>query len=321
MGLIIFSILFYVLVGFKANAAEFQVIKYNAQKGESLKTIFLLFLKKDLVPARANPSIALTLKKNNHIKKWNPLKENVVFDLFIDGTILDTNKLKDFLSKNNVQTNHHLSLFSMPSIGFFSQSNSSGFSVKYNQISFLSLGLSYSYSPAYSFWSYQCSAYYSSIAAASNQINGVGGSVDIPAEYGANIYVNYNLKNTQTQFYTGLDLENFSSFNLESIVTNGDVGIDNHNIYYVTLGSTIKLKNLEGMSVKASLSKSVVSTYQSSVNSNQKLEISGFKFMTMFSYQISEKWSTHLLFKSHSLSGDNKLQINRFGIGMQYLLF
>lgn len=303
-------------------AENFLVLKYAAYEGESLKNIVLTFFKPGTQLSEANNSLLVTMKKNPSITSWNPIKSDIIFKLYLDPKITDLPKYNSYSIRYKEKDIHHINIFSMPSIGFFSQSNNNGYTVKYNQISMLSLGLNYLYAPYKSVFNMSASFYYSTISSTSNQIvSGDNVTVDIPAEYGGNIYAIYKPDRNPLSFYSGLDIESFSSFNLENILNKSVVTIDTNNILYATAGLNYRPTNFEKYLFKFSVSKSVVSSYSSALSSNQKVNISGMKIITFLSYQINDKWSLSAMFKVHSFSGDNDLSIKRLGLGLGYSFF
>lgn len=305
-----------------SHAGTYLTMKYSAKKGESLKSIVIYFLKEGTPPVRANESLSLTMKKNASIKTWNPLASDVRFKLYLDPAIVDLKKYNTYYLMDKEKDVHHLSLSSMPSFGQFSQSNNNGYNVKYNQISFLSLGLGYLYTPFKRPYNVSASFYYSTISPTSNQISSGGStSVDIPGEYGLTVYGVYKPEFSQFSFYTGLDFESFSSFNIQNILSNNTIVIDTNNVYYLTVGINFKPNFMEKLSLKLSLSKSFFTSYSSDLSSGSKVQLSGIKILAFLNYQLDEKWFINTMYKSHSFSGDNDLSINRLGVGVSYLLF
>lgn len=305
-----------------AHAANFLTVKYAAKGGDSLKSIVIYFFKEGTNPVDANESLKVTMKQNPSIKQWNPLAKDTTFKLYLDPKITDLKKYREYFIKNKQSDTHHIVLSTMPSIGFYSQSNKNGYVVKYNQISLVSMGATYLYTPFVSPYHMSASLYYSMISSTSNQISsGTTKEVDIPAEYGLNVYGIYAKRNSQFQYYAGLDYENFSSFNIQNIITNDSVSIDSNTVYYLTAGLNYKPRAIEKLSVKLAVSKSIISKAEPGLAASTPAELSGIKYILFLNYSFNEKWSANAMFKGHNFSGDNDLSVNRVGIGVSYQLF
>lgn len=343
-------------------AEDFLQLKYSAKTGDSLKKIVVSFLKPGVPPVKANNSLILTMKQNSGIKIWNPLAADTVFDLYLDKEIVDLAKYDAFAklaqeikpvvaekekivekekvvekvvekvaekekvaeveSAKKPGTNHHLNVFTMPSFGSFTQENSKGYSVSYNQISPLSLGLGYGYAPAGGLFQASASFYYSTILAVSNHLSsGENADVAVPGEFGGNGYGLYKPSSSQFSYFAGFDLESFSVFNMQNISTNNTIVIDNIKVYYATLGANYIPRAMDKFLLKLSFAKSVVSTYTPALAAGTPVEISGYKILLFMNYQITEKWSVSAMLKSHNFSGDNALTINRLGLGVSYFIF
>jgi hypothetical protein len=144
--------------------------------------------------------------------------------------------------------------------------------------------------------------------------------VSIPPELGGNLYGLFPIQEWPI-LYGGLDIEKFSSFNLDGIVNENIVYIDRNTILYITAGIIKKIS--EGNSsytFKFSLSKSIMGTFE---NGNpdplsQKTILSGYKIMAFTSIKMSPDWSTDMMVKYHSFSGDITLSTMRIGVGLTY---
>lgn len=303
-------------------AANYLTIRHSAVAGDSLKAITLSFLKDNVKPPEANRSLVLTMKNNPKIKNWNPFIKNETFKLYLDPSIVDLKKYNAAYQALKQKDLHHLSIFSMPSIGYFTQSNNTGFTVKYNQISMFSIGMAYLYTPYKGPVNVSASFYYSSISSTTNQLGtaATSTSVNIPNEYGFNIYANLSNKDALS-FYAGVDYESFSSFNLETILNTGSVIIDTNNVLYATAGVNYRPGFMEKLLLRFSLSKSIFTTYSSEVDVTNKVTISGLKMLFYVNYKINDKWSVAAMFKNHDFSGENDLSINRIGLGLNYSFF
>ena len=304
----------------EARAENWLTLTYSAKAGDSLKSIILYFLEPGLPHHKANKTLKMTMYKNPDIKVWNPLTNDAVFKIYFDPTIVNAKRFKEYYFESKKKSAHHLSISSIPSIGYFSQSNATGFTVKYNQISFFSLGVNYTYAPLRYNLSFNGSVYYSTISAATNQINGANSSVSIPGEYGVTLYGTF-FPRDRISYYTGIDYESFSSFNLENITVRNTVSVDNNSAIYLTAGLNFRPAFARKLMFKTSISKSLITNNSSAANATREVDISGYKILFFVNYMLNEKWSTHAMFKSHNFSGDNELSINRFGLGVGYSFF
>lgn len=308
-------------------AANYISLDYSAKAGESIKSIMLYFYKDRMslsgiseasILSQANEAIVLTMNKNPLIRSWNPLIYDVEIKLYLDPSLVDFKKVIKYKQKDA----HHFSLSSMPSFGQFSQSNNAGFNVKYDQISYFSIGIGYLYTPYKNPFHMSASIYYSTISPAANQVSNVGAaSVDIPAEYGGNLYGIYKPESIQFSFYSGIDFERFSSFNMQNILNNSTIAIDTNSIYYITAGLNFKPNFLEKVVFKVSFSRSIFSDFSSTLNSSSKVKLSGLRMLAFITYRLDNKWSFNFMYKGHSFSGDNDLSIKRVGAGISYYLF
>lgn len=303
-------------------AKNYLTVVYSAKSGDSLKKIVLQFLKEGTPPENANQTLILTMKKNPSIKSWNPIKSNVIFKLFLDPAIVDLKKYNYYYAEHKKNDAHHLSVSVMPYIGFFSQSNKSGYNLKYNQISLTSLEMKYIYAPYKKSLGISANFYYSMISSTSNQISdNQSSSVDIPAEYGGNLYGFYKPELRQFSFFAGLDFENFSSFNIENILNSDSIAIDSNNVNYITLGTNFAPTTLENFVFKLAVSKSLTTKTTNAVSTTQQIKLSGIKVLFLINYQLNEKWTLDMSVKNHNFSGDNELSIRRFGLGINYSFF
>jgi opacity protein-like surface antigen len=310
---VLIILLFLTLTG-DCFANNFLVVMYPVKAGDSLKQIVLKFMKEGVPQSAANDSLIVTMKKNPQIKKWNPFLSDAVFKLYLDPKIVDLKAYNKYYTEINEQYVHHFALFTTPSIGFFSQSDSGGYTLKYNQISYINLGGTYLYTPYQKMFHMSMSFYYSTISSTTNQTNSDSSStVNIPSEYGANVYALYN-SDSRFTFYGGIDYEKFSIFNLQQLQADNVVSVDDMNVFYATLGMKYTAKFNEKLNFK-----SLTSTVSSS--NSTKVSLSGIKVLVGMNYNFNEKWSLNSFLKNHNFDGDNTLTITRFGVGASYNFF
>lgn len=292
---------------------------YPVKAGDSLKQIVLKFMKEGVQPSAANESLIVTMKKNPQIKKWNPFLADGVFKLYLDPKIVNLKAYNQYYTEMNERNTHHFGLFTTPSIGFFSQADSTGYTLKYNQISFINLGAVYLYTPYQKMFHMSMSLYYSTISSTTNQTSTSSSStVNIPSEYGANVYALYN-SDSRFTFYGGIDYEKFSIFNLQQLQNEGIISVDDMNVFYATLGLKYTTKFNDKLSFKLSFAKSLTSTVSSS--NTAKVSLSGIRVLLGMNYNFNEQWSLNSFLKNHNFDGDNTLSITRFGVGVGYNFF
>lgn len=302
-------------------AEDFLTVNYSAKAGDSLKNIVLSFIKEGVPPVKANSSLVTTMKKNPDIKAWNPLKNDSVFKLYLDPTIVNQKRFDDYFASVKKGIEHSLALSTIPTIGYFEQSNPQGISVNYTQISLLNLGMNYFYRPNYTEFGLSSGLYYATIVETKNELSTETATVEIPADYGFNVYADYLPKNSQFSYFGGIDFESFSTFHLATIPTVEEIEIDSNKIIYITAGLNYRPGFLEDALLRFSLSNSMVSNYSSTSTSTEEVKISGIKFIIYADYQFSESWSLSGHIKGQRFNGDNELSVNRLGLGLTYKLF
>lgn len=140
--------------------------------------------------------------------------------------------------------------------------------------------------------------------------------VNIPLEYGSNFYWDYRY-NSKFNFYSGLDLERFSTFNIEDLNQGEDLRTREQMITYVTLGlsSNFIVKD-KRFFYKASVSQSIFS--QSNVNDGN---YSGNKLMLFLTAHVYKNIFASAFYKQHLLSGLSELSVSRYGFGIGYRFF
>lgn len=305
-------------------AENYLVVEYISKDGDSINSIILPFFKPGIPPSNLDESLAQTTKNNPEIKNWDQLTAGQKIKIYLDPSIADLKKYHAYYENGRELNAHHFVVFSMPSIGYFSQSNNSGYSLTYKQISLLSLGCGYLYAPPKNSLNLSSSFYYSTISATTNNVsnasNGGSSSVQIPGEYGGNIYAIFKQKLEKFSFYSGIDIENFSSFNIENILNQDNIIIDTNTLIYLTGGLNFNPVAIDNLEFKFSLSKSILSNYSSTLTTSQKITLSGIKTLLFINYKLNPKWSINSMFKAHYFSGDNDLSINRFGMGITYTI-
>lgn len=304
----------------------FAVLDYHVQKNVELQEIIRSFVKKDTPQDSISESVFITKKKNINIKDWDNLKKGDIVKLYLVPQSVDQEKFKIYKKFNNEKNRSRMSVFLMPSVGYFSQSKTGTAAVKYVQLSPVALGISYGFSPSEKKYSFNTSLYYSYLLSTSNKGDTAGvnaSNVSIPPEIGGNIYGEYFYEKENISVYSGIDGEQFSSFDLNGVLNDDKIYLDRNLIFYVTVGIAKNISyNQEKFSMKLSISKSFFGSFESGrPDSLNGAKLSGYKMMLYFNYQVSNKWSIGSLVKYHSFSGDNTLSSLRIGAGINYHVF
>ncbi|EQC45481.1 hypothetical protein [Bacteriovorax sp. Seq25_V] len=161
-------------------------------------------------------------------------------------------------------------------------------------------------------WSLASSAYYSNLKAAEikDQSNTVQNTnINLPAEIGANLYLQRTIPGRNYSFYGGIDYERFNSLNFKEILNGETATLNNEQqaILFATLGTAITFDFFKPTTFKFSLSTGVQS----------QTEMNGFKYMLYFNQKLTKNFWYHVLYKQHLLEeGTRKVNIARYGIGI-----
>lgn len=199
-------------------------------------------------------------------------------------------------------------IFYMASLGRFSQKIGSS-EADFSQNSPLSLGIFHAFSLPGGHWQLPASIYFSYLQGASNNLNDE--TIEISPEIGATLYLT---KSNPSGFYAGLDIEQFSIFNLEQMQNTGETTLMRQQLSYVTIGYQTQLQLMQKLfHLKTSLSQSVLSQSPESVENLQ-----GFKYMLFLTTSLNSKISLNTLFKHHQLSDLSQLSSSRYGLGLSY---
>ncbi len=154
-------------------------------------------------------------------------------------------------------------------------------------------------------------SYYSSHLTGTAE-NSLGETVDIPTEVGMNLYYNWPAEFPGLSFYTGLDKESFSTFNIDELQGGADLEVRNHDITFATVGLAHYFLFYEKVFLfKGSVSQSITSESTSSLT-----PYSGTKFITYLNYIHSKDYTFFTFWKNHNLSGSTDVSINRIGLGI-----
>jgi hypothetical protein len=190
---------------------------------------------------------------------------------------------------------------------------SSGSAISYNMDTFLTFGLASSYRIPKKKWSISSSFYFSKYADATVSS---GGTTAVPSEIGITLYAQYQLDWFKQLFgvHSGLDYENFGSFDLAEVQTNFRLIARKNNLKYITFGGykvfSISKRNYF---TKVSFSKLV------SGSNDIGQSFSGVKGIAYLRTNISKNIFVHTLLKKHSLSTEvSDISILKIGVGAGY---
>ncbi len=150
-------------------------------------------------------------------------------------------------------------------------------------------------------------------------VNSTQTELTLKAEYGFNLYYQQLLPTSEISVYGGVDYEQFSTFNTPEYVNGDELAFNQNKVTYATLGAgKTFFINDQRLLVKASLSQSVNSKSSSLLPNS---EFTGQRFLLYTSFKGVSRFTYHLLFKRHMLEGPTKLTVNRFGIGIGFVIF
>ncbi|MCB9062077.1 MAG: hypothetical protein H6622_11195 [Halobacteriovoraceae bacterium] len=320
---------------------QFLKIKYTTtKKNQNIVSIYKEFTKKDVIVNEKSEFLNRTKLSNSLVDNWKNIEDKTRFSLYLELIHIDEKKLLAYdkkmfqkfqiikenikkLEKNKTKPQGwRASLFYMVSVGKFQQENPTRAQLSFFQNSPVTLGIASSYYPQSIPYNFSGSLYFSTLVAATNNIN--QNELSIPAEIGITSYIERYFDQFKFKFsgYSGFDFERFSSLNLEGLQNNQELLADEHKVFYLTIGAsktfTIFKKNFfSKLSISRSIFSSTTLGYSQSTDST---EISGFKFMGYIFHKIHKDWFAHSLIKYHTMSGSSDLSSFRFGIGIGYIL-
>jgi hypothetical protein len=219
------------------------------------------------------------------------------------------------------ENTYHLSLFYMGSAGTFRET-----ATQFNNISATSqqnspLSIGASFSRLREDYSYSGSVYLSYLNPGTTDFSGVRQEVDIPLEWGGNIYY----KNKRNRFfapvYYGFDIEKFSSFNTDELVLGDELDTREHMIMYATVGyDYLTTINDNFLLLRGSAARSFFSRANRKSLVSDK-QFTGWRFTAYANFKPKGKIFYHLLYKIHTLEGPTKLTVQRIGLGFGVAIF
>ena len=164
------------------------------------------------------------------------------------------------------------------------------------------------------------SAYWSSLRASKLSGEGVDSNeIETKAESGLNLYYQQLTPWASVSLYSGLDYEQFSTFNTTDFIQGQSLAMNQNKILFGTFGAgkTFFLGDNKIL-LKTSISKSINST-TTSINTFDKFD--GQRILLFASFKGESRFTYHLIYKRHILEGPTKLTINRIGAGIGFVIF
>jgi hypothetical protein len=338
--LLIISFCFSFSYAKEAKEQKLYKLRYIIEQQDTFAKIYKRFVYPNSIITKKTPMTQRTLTGNPHVSDWERLIPGTRIDLYIAYDYLDMSKydlyvqkIKETLDKLRAQSeteNNRTdylpqgfkgSFYYMASYGKFSQADPEIAEVEYFQNSPATLGLSFSYFPKNSRWSFASSAYYSYLLASGNNLDGA--DVDVAPEVGITFYNEYRFTDSNFTGFFGIDYERFSTFNMGGIQQDRQILLDENTALYATIGFS-KLIQVFGTPFfnKFSFSRSLMTTIEThpeGIENDKTYE--GYKFLWYLNKKFTDRFYLHTLFKYHSMEGPSELNTLRLGVGFGYILF
>lgn len=311
-----------------------KTLVYQSKKGDSLNLVLTKEMGISENELALRPYIVTNIKKwNPQIRNWNKIPDNQSIYLEIPDKVLPDNspylasslgKSEFVLRKANDYSNNMWSFFAFysASYGTFNESfdyGSETATAKTNQISPATFGVGWGYDLKNN-KSLSGSVYISRLNGTINQ-EVSSEKISIPWEVGANFYYNHPLSWEKAHFYTGLDYETFSTYNVDELLNNQSLSTREHALTYITGGlSKLFMIGEKRFLLKGSLSKTVISTSSRPSLISDK-NFSGQKYIVFLNYFHDQNWALNAFIKQHFLTGPTDLTITRIGGGISYRFF
>ncbi len=338
MKVLFLLLVFVIQNAFGQEAQEkFYKVKYIVERNDTLASSFKRFVKPDSVITRNSSSAQRTFKENPSVTNWKKLKPGQRIDLYIRTDLMDLKKYEDYLEhlklslRKKYETENSISsvlpqgfkgsIFYLASYGKFSQKDPKTAEVEFFQNSPVSTGVSLSYYPKDSNWSFASSAYMSYLLASGNNLD--DSNVSVAPELGATFYPEYRFVNHNFTGYFGVDYERFSTFNMGGIQQNRKILLDQNTVLYATLGVAKLVPVFKSpFFTKFSISKSLTSSIDSNPDGIESSGgYNGYKILWYVNKKFTDRLYFHSLFKYHWMDGPSELTTLRLGLGIGYILF
>ncbi len=244
------------------------------------------------------------------------------------ATDLNDNSKYNYLFKPNMvepvedpAAIYRLSAFYMGSLGTFKETTlvTNIRTIEGEQNSPLSFGLSFGRN--YDHYVLSGSVYFSFLNSDTSDFGTPSENIDLPMEWGANLYYNNKRNLLLAPIFYGVDIESFSAFNTDEFVLGSSLTTRKHNLVYATIGYDYVTDFYNGrVLLRGSVARSVFSTAsrQSAVSQEN---FKGWRFTAYANYMPQGKLYYHFLYKQHNLEGPTKLKIQRIGLGFGVSFF
>lgn len=320
----------------QAQAARFVKFKYKVKPNEDFAEILKNFTKDSAIINRNTPTVEKIIANNKQITDWSSLEAGQEFDLYLEEESFDYSKFSvymkdstealDQIAQSKSFSEHFLPqgykayAYAMVSLGNLSQTQSDVAKVKFKQTSPLTIGFNNAYFFKHSKWAVHGGAFYSAMEASLENLN--NSKVDVPAEYGVNAYGEYRTDKFGLSFFSGLEYENFHSFNLNELAMSQRFLVDDSNFVYFAVGVSKYFKVYDhDFIARLMFSKSIVSSYSTESTLGAIKEFDANKFMLYLNYKMTERLFFYSVIKYQTLSGESEMDSLRLGIGVGYAFF
>ena len=318
-----------------AQAAEYYRFNYEVSEGDTFSSILKKFVTSDAFITGKTPLVIKTMKENPKVRDWTQLAPGTALRIYISPDVFDLAKYRKFESANVAELKQEIkiiqeekskvsgwksSAFYMLSSGVLSQTAKDGTTLTSSRNSPFTAGLNLNYLPNDTNYSASTSAYVCMLT--SSKASTDNSTVANPTEFGSTLYGEYRFVNKNFNVYSGLDFETLSGYNFQTTASGQKLYVENSKIFFLTAGVSnfFTLFNLP-LFTKASISKSVMSSYDDGAGSASTLKYSGVKALLYINYKFTDKFFFHSMIKYHSLSGPSQLNVLRIGVGAGYILF
>jgi hypothetical protein len=325
-------------------ALEYYNFLYTVEQGDDFTEILRKFVKDESIINADTPLVQKIMNSNKKVRDWKNLNPGTPIELFIQEEFFDKKKYEkysDLVDKKlaaqfeqkiepSKKTDYFLglkgSVFYMASQGLFSQKSSQVADLEFSQNTPITAGVSLTYYPKNSLYSYAVSSYFAYLLPSTNNLTSE--STKIPPEIGFNTFGEYRFVRQNFTLYGGPDIERYSTFNMDGLSNDQKIYVDQNVAVYATFGISKAFTIFDKqIFTKTSISKSVVTKYTSalpstvnySTTSNSSYD--GYKLMMYINYKFSNKFYFHSLIKYHTMNGPSNLTTLRIGIGFGYILF
>lgn len=329
-------VLLMLVMSVEAQAARFVKFKYKVKPNEDFAEILKNFTKDSAIINRNTPTVEKIIANNKQITDWSSLEAGQEFDLYVEEESFDYSKFSvymkdstealDQIAQSKSFSEHFLPqgykayAYAMVSLGNLSQTQSDVAKVKFKQTSPLTIGFNNAYFFKHSKWAVHGGAFYSAMEASLENLN--NSKVDVPAEYGVNAYGEYRTDKLGLSFFSGLEYENFHSFNLNELAMSQRVLVDDSNFVYLAVGVSKYIKIYDhDFIARLMFSKSIVSSYSTESTIGKVKEFDANKFKLYLNYKMSERLFFNSVIKYQTLSGESEMDSLRLGIGVGYAFF